>query len=188
MSQFNASSYDIQRPTGQCAFTDRTFEPGEAYIATLVEVDQPAGAAGAAGLGLKRIDVALAAWEQGRRPDELFCFWRATVPLPDGKEKLFVDDDVLMNLFRRLEDAQQPDRQAFRFVLALMLMRKRMLKYGSSEQRRDATGAEQEWWLMRGKSVAGAEPEAFDVLNPGLDEQRLVQVAEQLGEILEAEL
>lgn len=188
MSQFNSTSYDIQRPTGVCAFTGRALAPGEAYTATLVEVDQSADEKPAAGSGLKRLDVSLTSWEQGQRPGELFCFWRATVPLPEEKKKLFVDDDVLLNLFCRLEDAEQPDRQAFRFVLALILMRKKMLKYGSSEQRSDAAGTAQEWWLMRGKSVEGAEPETFEVLNPGLDEQRLAQVAEQLGEILEAEL
>ena len=188
MTQFNASSYDIQRPTGVCAYTGETLEPGAAYIATLVEVDQAESDAGTAASGLKRLDVSLVAWEQGQRPDELFCFWRATVARPDDKKKLFVDDDVLMNLFRRLEDAEQPERQAFRFVLALILMRKRILKYGSTEQRRNVDGDECEWWLMRGRSVEGAEPETFDVLNPGLDEQRLGQVTEQLGEILEAEL
>ena len=189
MSQFNAPAYDIQRPTGVCAFTGRTIEPGESYTATLVEVDQADAESGKADNGgLKRIDVSADAWDKGLRPDDLFCFWRATVPEPAEKKKLFVDDDVLMNLFRRLEDTDRPDRLAFRFVLTLILMRKRLLKYTRSEQRPDDAGNQQEWWTMRGKSIEGAEPEMFDVLNPGLDEQQLQHVTEQLGEILEAEL
>lgn len=188
MSQFNSFSYDVQRPTGLCAFTGRSFDPGESYMATLVEVSPAENEPQTTAAGLKRIDVALTTWEQGQRPADLYCYWRATVALPDDKKKLFVDDDVLMNLFERLVDAEQPDRQAFRFVLALILMRKRLLKYSSTEKRPDAQGNEQEWWRMSGKSIAGAEPEAYEVLNPGLDEQRLAQVTEQLGEILETEL
>jgi len=179
MSQFNTPTYDVERPTGQCAFTARALEPGETYIATLIEVEREEG-----GMGLKRIDVSTESWEQGGRPDGLFCFWKATVPVPEEKKKLLVDDDVLMNLFRRLEDADQDDRIAFRFVLALILMRKKLLRYESSEKRDG-----EEWWLLSAKApVEGAERERLSVLDPHLDEQRITKVTEQLGEILEAEL
>jgi hypothetical protein len=179
MSQFNTPTYDIERPTGQCAFTARALEPDETYIATLIEVEREDGT-----LGLKRIDVSNEAWEQGGRPDGLFCFWKATVPVPEEKKKLLVDDDVLMNLFRRLEDADQDDRIAFRFVLALILMRKKLLRYESSEKRDNG-----EWWQLTAKAPAeGAEREQLSVLDPHLDEQRIMKVTEQLGEILEAEL
>ena len=32
MTSFNAPAYDIDKPTGQCAFTGRTLEPGDAYV------------------------------------------------------------------------------------------------------------------------------------------------------------
>src|ERR1051325_9467406 len=98
MSQFNAPAYDVQRPTGRCAFTGREFAPQEPYMATLVED----------GDNLRRIDVSLDAWQGGQRPDHLFCFWKAVAPEPNAKKRLFVDDDVLMNLLERLGDADQP--------------------------------------------------------------------------------
>ena len=42
MSQFNAPTYDIERPSGQCTFTGQTLEPGEHYMAVLVEAPQDA--------------------------------------------------------------------------------------------------------------------------------------------------
>ena len=77
MSQFNTPSYDVERPTGQCAITGETLEPGQAYIATLVECDPDATAESAddkqqqaaRALGLRRVDVSLEAWEGGKRPD-----------------------------------------------------------------------------------------------------------------------
>jgi hypothetical protein len=201
MSQFNTPTYDIERPTGQCAFTGRTLQPGESYIATLVELD-PAqqeqlqqsitptpGKAAAAGLGLKRLDVALEAWQEGKRPDRLFSHWRTVVAQPNQKKKLFVDDDVLMNLFRRLEGSDQPERLAFRFVLALILMRKRLLRYDSSERRPVGPATpegqpQEEWW----KVTPRGEEQPIEVLNPRLDEEKVQQVAQNLSEILEAEL
>lgn len=192
MSQFNQATYDIERPTGQCAFTGRTLEPKETYIATLVEYEEPAGegkggTSGAGGLGLKRVDVSMEAWERGRRPENLFSFWKSTIPEPQEKKKLFVDDDVLLNLFRRLEDTDRADRLAFRFVLGLILMRKRILRYEGSETRVDEEGREQTWWRMVHKA-RGAEPETLEMLDPHLDEARIQQVSDQLSEILEAEL
>jgi len=182
MSQFNTPTYDIERPTGQCAFTGKTLEPHEEYVATVVEFEREEGAAG---LGLKRIDVSAEAWEAGSRPERLFSYWKSTVPEPTEKKKLFVDDAVLLNLFRRLEDTEQEDRLAFRFVLALILMRKRVLKYASTERRDD-----EEWWKMTYKAVGepAEKTETLTVKNPHLDEERITKVTEQLGEILEAEL
>lgn len=218
MSQFNAPTYDIARPTGQCAFTGQALEPGQTYIATLVEIDPDAppapgeagqasnGAGAASAGGFKRLDVAYDVWEQGHRPDRLFSFWKSVVPQPNQKKKVFVDDQVLMNLLKRLADADQPQRLAFRFVLALILMRKKLLRYdrsrtdpppeapeapesseASSEAQAESSSVAvgpREWWIMTPKG----EDEPLEILNPQLDEAQIQQVTQQLGEILEGEL
>lgn len=197
MSQFNQATYDVARPTGQCAFTSRAFEPGEAYMATLVECDAEdaaaqAGESAASALGLRRVDVSLQAWEAGRRPPRLFSHWRAVAAAPTQKKRLLVDDQVLMSLMQRLEDTDDPQRLAFRFVLCLILMRKRLLRHEGMEQR-EAGGRTQEWWLVRQRGQQEGQPgrnddRLYHVLNPRLDESRIEQVTSQLGEILEAEL
>jgi len=190
MTQFNTSIYDIERPTGQCAFTGRTLEVGEPYIATLVETDlepAPGTAPGTppetAGLGMKRLDVSLEAWQEGQRPQRLFSHWKSIVPEPNEKKKLFVDDEVLMNLFRRLEETQDAQRLAFRFVLGLILMRKKLLRYDGASTQGEGEAA-REVWQMTPKG--GEEP--LDLVNPQLDEAKIEQVTTQLSEILEAEL
>ena len=191
MSQFSQAAYDVERPTGQCAFTGRQLQAGESYTATLVEVDvevvgsPEAGQGVAAALGLRRIDVSREAWEAGQRPPRLFSYWRAVVPVAKEKKRLLVDDQVLLNLMERLEDTQDEQRLAFRFVLCLILMRKRLLAFTRSEnasmQDGDAAG---EWWLMRRRGT----DQTFRVLDPHLDAARIEEVTGQLGEILEAEL
>lgn len=206
MTQFNNPSYEIPRTTGTCASTGRELQPGETYFATLVDVplDQQPQAGGdgkssaAAALGMQRLDVSREAWEGGYRPEHLFSYWKTTVRQPNEKKRLFVDDAVLMNLLVRLEDATEPQRLAFRYVLALILMRKKLLRFDGTDREsveQDGETIEQEWWLFTPKQDVSkghfgrwAEDQAIRVLDPQLDESQIEQVTQQLGEILEAEL
>lgn len=196
MTQFNAPTYDIQRPTGKCAFSGRTLEPGEPYIATLIELDEAEAAAlvknaptapnnsETKSIGFRRLDVSAEAWQQGQRPERVFSFWRSVVQPPNAKRKVFVDDQVLLDLLRRLGEDDRPGRQAFRFVLALALMRKKLLRFDGQETRNGADGKSEEWWTLTPKG----QDEPLTVLNAQLDEQQIQSVTEQLGEILEAEI
>ena len=187
MTAFNAPTYDIERPTGVCAFTGRTLEVGESYVATLVELD-PADPgtrqSGAAALGMKRLDVSLPAWQAGQRPPRLFCHWKSTVPQPNQKRRLFVDDEVLMSLFLRLGEVDDPQKLAFRFVLGLILMRKKRLRYDGDLKQPGTDGRDREVWLM----VPRGQEQPVEMLNPQMDEDKISQVTAQLGEILQAEL
>ena len=164
--------------------TDQPIEPGTAYVATLVEEGEE----------LKRVDVSQAAWEADNRPADVFSFWRAVVPMPNEKRKVFVDDEVLMNLLRRLEDATQPQRIAFRFVLMLILMRKKLLRYDATDRRESDTGEAESWWVLTPKLDLSKGPlgkwadETIEVLDPQLNDDQVREVTDQLGEILNAEL
>lgn len=201
MTQFNAPAYEIERPTGRCALTGRELAPGDPYMATLVELDEQERSqkTAAAALGLKRLDVAWEPWQQGKRPDRLFGYWKTTVAEPNKARKLFVDDEILMNLFRRLADDERSQRIAFRFVLGLILMRKKCLRYDGTARRsvtRDAGEPEaQDWWqvtpkldLSKGPLGRWNEGDRLEMLDPHLDDEQIELVAEQLSEVLEAEL
>ena len=182
MPLFNTSVYDIQRPTGICAITARKLEPGEAYVAALVETDteSPTESTTVAAAnnnrqtntqkplttvaGFKRIDVSADAWDKGHKPKSVFSHWRSTIPHPHEKKKQFVDDEVLINLLDRFAETNQPDRLAFRFVLALILMRKKLLKYDGSEPRTLDSGNTQEWWHMRLKF--NGDERSIELLKP----------------------
>jgi hypothetical protein len=219
MSQFNTPSYEIPRTSGVCASNGRELVPGEAYYAALIELteaqlaeaaEDTAKAGGKSGgsakdkaiaaltaLGMCRIDISSDAWEDGYRPDGLFGYWKSTVPEPNQKKKMFVDDGMLMNLLERLADATEPDRLAFRYVLALILMRKKLLRYDGNETRAaevDGETVEQTWWKLTpkldlAKGMMGKwHPDVrLEVLDPKIDETAVEQVMTQLGDILQAE-
>jgi hypothetical protein len=190
MSTFQSTGYDIERASNRCAATGRELKPGDPFVTALIDDGQ----------NLLRADYCLDAWQDGNRPDRLFSFWHSVVPQPDARRKLFVDDEVLMNLLHRLEDADQPDRIAFRFVLMLILMRKKLLRYDRTEKRpvdhpaHDPT-EQAEWWILTPKLDLAKGPlgkwnqsQSIAVLDPRLDDERIRQVTEQLGQILHAEL
>lgn len=187
MSAFSSSDYRIERHSGVCAETGRKIEPGETYIALVVED----------GESLARIDLSLEAWEAyaDNSAERCFGYWRAVAPQPDEKPKVFVDDTVLLELLKRLDDAAQSQRVAFRFVLMLILMRKKLLRYDKTERSTGADGQTREWWVLtpkadptKGPLGRWAEDETIKVLDPHLDEEGIRAVTEQLGEILNAEL
>jgi hypothetical protein len=64
-------------------------------------------------------------------------------------------------------------------VLALVLMRKRRLKYDSTEIKDG-----KEIWRLR---ITG-EKEFVEVINPKLDEEQISQLTSQIGEILQTDL
>ena len=129
-------------------------------------------------IGFERLDVCLNDWP-GFDKTGLVGFWKTTMPLVEQKKKLFVDDEVLCQLFERIADATEPAKLNFRFVLGLILMRKRLIVY---ENTRQEDG--REIWQVRFKG----KEEMLDLLNPRLDESQIQDVSNQLGEILNEEL
>src|SRR5205085_5595681 len=129
--------------------------------------------------GFERLDITLDAWPTFDRA-EIIGFWQTVMPQPDQKKKVFVDDQVLADVFERLANTSEPAKLNFRFVLGLILMRKRLIVYESS--RTDDTG--REVWQVRFKG----RDDRLDLVNPKLDEQQVVEVSQQLSEILNVEL
>lgn len=164
-----SSPYHLGRSSGRCAETGRAFEPGETHIATVVEREGEEG--------FERVEYSEDAWSGGARPARLFGYWRATAAAPGEKKKPFVDDGSLLELFDSLEDAED-DRAALRFVVTLMLLRKRMLRHVGQRHRQDRREM-----LVR-RAGEPAEAPAIAVLDPGLAASEVESIAGQLAPIL----
>ena len=160
------ADWEIHKPLGTCSGSGRTIEPGEDFIATLIET---AG-------GFERRDYTAEYW-MANRPT-VYCYWKSTMPKDDKKKKIFVDNDMLLAFFERLAAETDEEKVNFRFVLTLVLMRKRLVKYDSS---RTVDG--KEIWTVK---ITGRD-EIADVLNPQLTEDKIEQLSEQLGQILQVE-
>lgn len=164
----NQTGYSIGRPLGKCAVTQQPIDAGAKFVAALRETPQ----------GFERLDISLDAWPGFDRAD-LLGYWQTTMPAAETKRKVFVDDNVLCEIFERLSTATEPAKLNFRFVLGLILMRKRIIIYENTRYE-----AEQEIWSVRFKG----RDDKLDLVNPRLDEQQVMEVSSQLSEILNEEL
>ena len=159
--------WEINKPLGQCYGTGRKIEYGEEYFGALVET----------GEGLQRRDFCADYWEK-EKPN-VFCYWKTRLPHPNQKKQIFVDDDMMLAFFERLEKETEQEKVNFRFVLALVLMRKRRLKYDATRFEDD-----KEIWRLR---IAG-DKQIVEVVNPHLDEEQIEQLSSQIGQILQTDL
>jgi hypothetical protein len=175
MSRFG-TDYQVARSTGLCSATGQSLVPGSMCVATLCERPHDEG--------FDRKDFSVEAWEAGARPEGLYSYWKTIVPEPDAKPRLLVDDTVLMDLFERLASDERPQRIAFRFVLGLILMRKKLLKF-AGRKARDPGDSSAERWLM---ATRGENSQTYEVINPNLSDDDVRDLIDQLGEVLQSEL
>ena len=106
--------FEIQRSTRRCAATDRELRPGE----TCYSVIQFAGAE------VVRHDYASEAWSGP--PKAAFGWWKSRIPEPTAKKIKLAPNEVLLELFDQLAD--QSGSRDMRYVLALLLVRRRVFR------------------------------------------------------------
>ena len=159
--------WQVARPNGTCKQCQQPLDAAQEFIATLLEQ----------GEHFERADYCQKCWDHTQ--PAVFSYWRTRLPEKEEKQKTFVDNDVLMNLFLRLESSSDVAKLNFRFVLALILMQKRILKYEQTENE-----GEQEYWIVR----TSGQQQTHKVANPRLDEQQIEQVTAELGSILSTDI
>ena len=157
------TDYQIQPNTRVCAVTGRQLEVGERFYTALLEE----------GDHFTRKDFSHQAW-QGP-PHAAFSFWTGVVPAAEESRKPRFDDDLLEECFHRLEGQTDPSRVNFRYVVALLLIRRKRLKF---EQTITEDGAER----IRVRGVRSGEK--HEVTNPRLSEEEMAQVQEEVFKVL----
>ncbi len=161
------ADWEIKKTLGQCCETGRELAIGEEYYAALVKIETGQ---------LERRDYSTDCWKRDK--PEVYCFWKTKMPDSQQKKKLFIDDEMLMAFFERLTEETEQEKINFRFVLTLVLMRKRKLKYESSDIKDGA-----ETWTLR---ITGSD-ERVQVINPHLTEDEIEQLSSQMGQILQVD-
>lgn len=107
-----AIDFQVRRTSRRCAATGREFAPGEAFVATLIDD----------GREVVRLDFAADAW--AGPDDSTVAWWRAETPRDGGSPA--PPGEALLQLLD--EWADQPHEAAARYLLALLLVRRRVLR------------------------------------------------------------
>ncbi len=156
--------YDVQRCTRQCAITGRELRAGEAFFSTLV----------AEGAALVRHDYACEAWSGP--PEGVMGWWKSRMPEATTKKAQLAPNDVILELFDQL--AEQDDKTDMRYVLALLLVRRRVARPEESET--DEEG--REWMMM----YCPRREATLKTLVTMPTEERAAEIQEELGRLLYA--
>jgi hypothetical protein len=111
--------FEVQRCSRRCCKSDRELEPGETFYSAIF----------AAGSEVIRRDYSKEAW-QGP-PDEALGWWKSHMPEPNARKMHWAPNDVILHFFEQLAD--QPDQFDTRYVLALLMIRRRIVRLEESE-------------------------------------------------------
>ena len=177
----NEPKYQIVASDFRCVGCS-TEIPCEAPYQSAVFYEQTTEAGG----GFLRQDYCLGCWQTN--PPAAFAHWRTKrPPKPEDKpRRVRLDTVLLLDFFRRLEGDGSPDgptaaeREELRFVIALLLVRKKVLAFASSCQQ---DGSE---WL---KLVEKSEPPATHwARNPQLSDDQLERVKVRIGDLLQMQI
>jgi hypothetical protein len=111
--------FEVQRCTRRCAKTDRELKPGEAFFSVLMTE----------GAEIVRYDYAEDAWEGA--PEEALGWWKSRMPEPNANRLHWAPNDVMLHYFEELES--QEDKLDVRYVLSLLLIRRRVVRLEDTE-------------------------------------------------------
>lgn len=152
----------MPRSSFTCALTDRTFEPGEQFRAYLFATPE----------GYQRRDYCLTC----RPPDESAAIgsWKTRRPAASRPREPGFDREAIYSLFQSLEGTRREDQLELRFVLALVLWRRRVIRFISSVE--EPAG---EVWCFAGPGDAQHRVE-----RPQLDEDRIHKLSSELEGLL----
>src|SRR5262245_59814204 len=103
------TDYQIQPSTRRCAASGREIQPGERFYSVLVDE----------GGAFVRRDYSEPSWSGP--PEGALGFWRTRLGLDRKPRRPPIDDELLVECFRRLDSESEAKQIAFRFVLALLL-------------------------------------------------------------------
>jgi hypothetical protein len=156
------SEWEIKSRAHVCARSEKEFFEGE-YFYTLLFRE---------GDGFRREDVCEEVWENRNENIRPFSFWRSKyeAPPPPAPETLPKDDAE--GLLRRLIAEQQPDTLNARYILTVMLERKRVLRPVESED---------DDVLVYEHLATG---DTFVIANPHLSLEQIPAVQAEVSELL----
>lgn len=168
MSRMAITDWEIQKTTLVCATSGREFAEEEEVFSALYDEEN----------AFVRRDYSADCWPPADLA-RVFSFWKTRAPKKDAPRKMFVDDEVILDFFRRLEGLADERKRNFRYVLALLMMRKKTLKF--KEMRR----ADGEMVMILYDKVSDCN---YEVIDPRLSEEQVEQVSEEIGQVLNVRL
>ena len=118
--------WSIKSRAHACSITEQKFEDGERFYTVLFPDPESSG--------YLRKDFSEEAWEQRDESDEKpFSFWNSIYQAPTKEESVEVTEESPEDLLRRLVEEDESHTENVRYILAVMLERKKLLVEADSQ-------------------------------------------------------
>lgn len=113
------TDFDFQRCSRRCAATGRELLPEEFFFSVLVSE----------GSDVVRRDYAEEAWTEP--PERAIGWWKSQMPSANAHKMHWAPNDVMLHYFEELEN--NPAKADVRYILALLLIRRRLFRLDDRE-------------------------------------------------------
>src|SRR3990172_729158 len=123
--------------------------------------------------GFARNDYSAEGWTGP--PADAIGFWKSRVPTSSKAVRPVIEDSVVLDFFQRLSEDQDQNRKSFRYILALLLIRRKLFRL--AEVRRE--GGQEIFVLLR---VGSGEEHA--VPKPDLSDDKLAALQTEVEKLL----
>ena len=160
-----ANEWDIKGRAEKCAATGRSFQDGE-YFYTLLFHDKE---------GFRRMDLSEEAWRERNDNIQPFSFWRSRFEPPPPVAPEPLARETAEDLLRRFMGEEHAQHANARYILGLMLERKRILKQIDAKD--DTSGR-----ILIYEHVKSGE--VFVIPDPGLRLDQLEAVQSEVAALL----
>lgn len=161
--------WNIRETSLKCAECEKAFAEGENIHSLLFYEDEE---------GFVRRDFCQDCVDRAEK-DKAFSRWLTVMPKREQPMNRRVRTDIVLDFFHRLEGEEDRKKLCFRYVLALMLMRKKLLRYGGVNR---GDGGEE---LILSDSRSDAEYRVYD---PNLGAEEISYLTQEIGQLLNINL
>lgn len=161
----SSSGWKIEKRATACAGCEASFAPGTAVTSALYEEE---------GEFLRRDWCPGCAADEGRTGAP-YSFWTAEIPEPEARKAAF-DLGVAREFLGRLLQQRDPERDSLRYLLALLLLRKRVVRV--LEQFETDAGERMTFTVPPDETV-------HEIPCPEIDEDEAAALREQLGRLFD---
>jgi hypothetical protein len=159
--------WKVSKPSPECAACNRPLEEGDVHSALRDN-----------GIDFDRLDFCPSCWE-AQRTEGFHSYWKTRLVRDEKARKKvqYVGPDVLLDIFRKLV-AGGEGKEVFTFLLGMVLVQKRVLKYVRAGRK-------------EGREVVHLRHtrtgDDYEILHPDVTEEEMEKARQSFHEILKTE-
>ncbi len=118
------TDWNIRKRSSCCSQSGKDFVDGEEFYTLLFNEDE----------GWRRVDLCQAAWESWDTSNPPFSFWKSIYEAPPPPEQESLPKENAESLLRKFLDDEDSQHANVRYILAVMLERKKTLRHTDTQQ------------------------------------------------------